>query len=155
MLSHATKAVRLLTLGGLLVLFAGVHSASAQLANQVRFTTDFPFVAGNVTVPAGTYTLSSLSADPLVLVLKGRHVEAVMYSEPARSLTEPPTAEVQFARRGNTYVLAGAWAAGDMDGVETVAAEPSHVAMTLARASQHHVAPETAKLPADRVPTAR
>jgi len=105
--------------GGLLAL-AGVHNASAQIDNELSFTTSFAFTAGNTTLPAGSYTIAPADGDdPKVLELKGGRTSVLFETESAQAKQTPSKSEVVFSRFGNGYVLKNVWVDGSDTGYVT------------------------------------
>jgi hypothetical protein len=106
-------------LGAAIVLLAGVHNASAQIENQLDFTTSFAFTVGNTTVPAGTYTIMPVEDDPWVLELKGGRTSVVFETERATPNEVASKDEIVFQRYGDRYVLKNIWTEGSDTGYLT------------------------------------
>ena len=102
--------------------FAGARNASAQIIDNVDFTTSFAFTVGNATMPAGSYTIKPDDDNPQVLILQGKNVAAMFQVDPAARQT-PSKTEVVFSRYGDTYVLKSIWIEGSDTGAETIPAE--------------------------------
>jgi hypothetical protein len=111
--------------GGILV-FVGVHNASAQIGETVEFTTSFPFTAGYATMPAGSYTITPDDDSPLVLRLSGAHTSVFVETQNAEPTQIPSKTEVVFKRYGDRYVLTEIWIEGSKEGAETLSVEAEH-----------------------------
>lgn len=83
----------------------GGVTANAQVTDRITFKTDFPFVAGNATLPAGSYTVSPMDDDPSVLELSNGKVSVLLDTEGDQPARAPSKTEVTFNKYGNTYVL--------------------------------------------------
>jgi hypothetical protein len=103
-----------------LVSLLSVMPLAAQVENGVDFTTPFPFYAGNVKLPAGTYRITSLSVAAKVLLLRnttGTH-EAMVSFIPTSSVDPNKDSDVTFDKIGDTGYLRGLSVAGETDGIE-------------------------------------
>jgi hypothetical protein len=87
------------------VLAASAATANAQVLDRVTFKTNFAFVAGNTTLPAGNYIVAPLDDDPSVLQLSNGKVSVLLETEPDRPAATPSKLEVKFNKYGNTYVM--------------------------------------------------
>ena len=84
---------------------AAAGAANAQVTDRITFKTNFPFVAGNTTLPAGNYTVTPLDDDPGVLELSNGKVSVLLDTEADRPSRMPSKTEVTFNKYGNTYIL--------------------------------------------------
>jgi hypothetical protein len=107
-----TSLIRSIGIAGGILLLAGVQNASAQLADKVEFTTKFPFVVGDTTVPAGSYTIKQDDDDPQILELTGGRTSVLFRTEDAYAQRTPSKTEVVFKRYGDRYVLKSIWVEG-------------------------------------------
>jgi hypothetical protein len=80
-------------------------TANAQVLDKMTFKTDFPFVAGNTTLPAGTYTLTPADDDPSVVEVSNGKASVLLETEGERPSRPPAKSEVSFNKYGDTYVL--------------------------------------------------
>jgi len=127
-----TSSFRLNVLAAGIVLLAGVHDASAQIENQLDFTTSFAFTVGNTTVPAGRYTITPVEDDPWVLELKGGRTSVLIETLSATPEEVPSKDEIVFQRYGDQYVLKNIWTEGSGTGYVTeTAVREEHI-------SRHH-----------------
>ena len=132
-----TSSFRINILAAGIVHLAGVYNASAQIENQLDFTTSFAFTVGNATVPAGRYTITPVEDDPWVLELKGGRTSVLIETQSATPKEVPPKNEIVFQRYGDQYVLKNIWTEGSETGYVT---EP---AVREWHISRHHGGPPT------------
>jgi len=120
---------------------AGVQNASAQIIDNVDFTTSFPFTVGNTTVPAGSYTIRPDDDNPQILMLQGKNASVLFQVDVASARKTPSKTEVVFSRYGNSYVLKNIWVEGSDSGAETMPVEGErHVAKSSAAKSEQRIA---------------
>ena len=103
-----------------MVSLLSVMPLAAQVENGIDFTTSFPFYAGNVKLPAGSYRITSLSTVGNVLLLRnttGTH-EAMVSFIPTSSVDPNKDSDVTFDKIGDTGYLRGLSVAGETDGIE-------------------------------------
>jgi hypothetical protein len=85
----------------------GVGVAKAQITNAVDFKAPSSFVAGDATLPAGSYSARPWSDDPSVLEISnaaGTH-SVLVDTESTSSETPAKNTGVVFAKYGNLLVL--------------------------------------------------
>jgi hypothetical protein len=144
MTSFVRSISRPLVVAGGILLLAGVHNASAQVTDAVKFKTSFPFTVGNATMPAGSYMIRPDDSDPLVLQLIGPRGSVFFETENATPRETPAKSEVVFKRYGDGYVLKDIWVAGPTEGAEVVAGHGErHAAKRHPSATEHRVAATT------------
>jgi len=119
---------------------AGARNASAQIIDNVDFTTSFAFTVGNSTMPAGSYTIRPDDDNPQVLLLQGKNAAALFQVEPAAALQTPSKTEVVFSRYGKSYVLKNIWIEGSDTGAETIPAEGERHAAKAGTKTEQRVA---------------
>jgi hypothetical protein len=88
-----------------------VMPLSAQVENGVRFTTSFPFYAGNAEMPAGSYKITQSDMDQNELKIQsndGMH-SALLEFIPTHSSQPHPHSDVTFHKYGNTEYLNRIW----------------------------------------------
>ncbi len=104
---------------GLLSLLS-VMPLAAQIDNGVVFTAPFPFYAGNVKLPAGSYKLTKLNINAQELLLQNSaHTDAVfIYFTPTTSVDPSKQSAVRFRKIGDTGYLRALSFAGETDGIE-------------------------------------
>jgi hypothetical protein len=114
--------VRSMVLAGGLALVVGVAPAHAQVFEAVTFTTTFPFMVGQKTLPAGSYTVRpAYEGDGSLLEVQGRDGSAVFFGEnAARPRSNPNETAVVFDRTGDHYVLSQIWDGSDQEGAEAI-----------------------------------
>jgi hypothetical protein len=104
----------------LICLFA-VSSAKAQSTNRVLLQADIPFefTVGNVTLPAGKYTVSSASDSFHILRLRSADGQAgaLVHMNSINGKADE-SAKLVFSRYGNHYFFAQAWMPATITGLE-------------------------------------
>jgi len=96
----------------------GVCGAKAQIGNSVKFRVSDPFVAGESTFPAGSY---SITQDPeeqgllLVSASDDKH-RAFVVAEPIDAGSPRKKSEVIFNKYGDTLVMKEIWVQGNIGG---------------------------------------
>jgi hypothetical protein len=126
-----------------MLVLAGVQNASAQIAHGVNFTTAFPFIVGNTTVPAGSYTVKPDDDDPGIFELSGKHTSVLFNTENVQAHKTPSKTEVVFQRYGDGYVLKDIWVEGSDTGTEAATAEGErHATKNHGAGTEHRVAGE-------------
>jgi hypothetical protein len=116
------KMVWLMATVGLLGV--GAKPAHAQVLHPVEFTTDFKFIAGNATFPAGTYMIRPVENELDLVEIVGPTVAAFVEVSPQRvKRKEPAKDEIVFNKYGQAVeVLNQLWDAVDNFGVQVVQA---------------------------------
>jgi hypothetical protein len=99
----------------ILAIFLGTLVAlGASAQEKIQFKASEPFVAGESSFPAGTYTLTQQEDDPSAWELsndsKAYHTFIIV--EPVDSITPSTKSEVTFQKYGSTLVLKRIWIAG-------------------------------------------
>jgi hypothetical protein len=118
-----------------------VQVPSAQVTGNVEFTTSFPFVVGNTTVPAGSYTLRADDDNPEIMELRGPQTTVLFEVQPTEALDVAPQTEISFQRYGDTYVLKTVSLEGSAEGAESVTAEAErHQAKNGTPTGEEHIA---------------
>jgi hypothetical protein len=113
-----------LVAAGLVIASAG--TASAQLTTTMKFTTTFPFMVGQRTMPAGAYTVTPLEADHALLELRSGRTAVLMLTEKDNPAAGPRQDEVIFSKKGDTYVLREVWDASTATGAEAIETHAAH-----------------------------
>jgi hypothetical protein len=105
---------------GLLSLLSVMPLAAQVDNNGVIFTAPFPFYAGNVELPAGSYILTQPNINTKVLLLRNSaRTDGVFVNfTPTISVDPSRKSDVTFDKYGDTGYLRGLSVAGDTDGVE-------------------------------------
>ncbi len=132
-----------------LLLFAGCLSASgtkAQLdSGGMTFAVSSSFVAGEATLPAGSYKIEQDPDDSGVLQITnmaGSHSVMVM-AELVETDAPRKKTEVIFSKYGNTLVLKQLWLAGNDSGYLIIAGHAEKKAAKTAKPVKQSVAAET------------
>ena len=105
---------------GLLSLLSVMPLAAQVDNNGVVFTAPFPFYAGNVELPAGSYKLSQLNINAQALLLRNSAgTDGVfLYFTPTRSVDPYTESDVRFDKIGDTGYLRAVSVAGETAGIE-------------------------------------
>ena len=120
------------TMGMLLLL--SVLPLAAQVANRFVFTAPFPFYAGNVKLPAGSYIITEPISNSKVVLLRnsdGAEGEFISFI-PTRSLDPQKETDVTFQKYGDTGYLQTLSVEGETDGIEFPRTKAEAKAQTMA-----------------------
>jgi len=102
---------------GVFALLAG-RPAQAQLAEYMTFRTNFPFVVGNATLPAGAYTIRRTEDSQSVYMVSGpRSVFLVANPTSHPPSIDPAKDEVIFQKFGDQFVMSEVWEGDDSTGI--------------------------------------
>jgi len=113
------KCGKLVVTMGMLSLLS-VMPLAAQVDNGVVFTAPFPFYAGNVKWPAGSYIITEPDANDKIALIrniartKGEFINFI----PMTSLNPPMETDVTFQKYGDTGYLQTLSVEGEADGIE-------------------------------------
>jgi hypothetical protein len=106
------------------VAFVGVFAllpgrpAQAQLAEYMTFRTNFPFVVGNATLPAGAYTIRRTEDSQGVYMVSGpRSVFLVANPTSHPPSIDPAKDEVIFQKFGDQFVMSEVWEGNESTGI--------------------------------------
>ena len=114
------KLSRVLSMSSLFVLLA-VAPALGQSRSSHKIQADIPFdfMVQDTTFPAGTYTVSTLTPDVVLIRSLDRHESLVVITRGVqKSLTPPDETNLVFNRYGDQYFLAQVWTVGAVSGRE-------------------------------------
>ena len=114
------KTATRLVLAAVLLVGGTVGIGNAQVLDKMTFKTDFPFVAGNTTLPAGAYTITPVDDDPMLLELSNGKVTVLLDTVGDNTTPAPSKDEVTFNKYGDTYVLHAIRDAGSQGGAEMI-----------------------------------
>jgi hypothetical protein len=105
---------------GLLSLLSVMPLAAQVDNNGVTFTTPFPFYAGNVELPAGSYILTHPNINTKALLLRNSaRTDGVFVNfTPTSSVDPSRESDVTFDKYGDTGYLRTLSVAGEPDGIE-------------------------------------
>jgi hypothetical protein len=93
---------------------------AAQIDNSVVFTAPFPFYAGNVKLPAGSYRITEPNASAKIVLIRniaGRKGAFINFI-PTGSLDPQKETDVTFHKYGDTGYLQTLSIEGETDGIE-------------------------------------
>ena len=123
---------QLFALLGLGLLFA-TASAYAQTV-ALKANVPFNFIVAGKTLPAGEYTIQSLSTIQRVLVIRGSDKPQMVMANSCASAKPSDTSKLVFHRYGDRYFLSQIWTAGNASGAELPpSSRESEVAMDFPR----------------------
>ncbi len=111
------KTLKISAVVAVMMLTAAV-SAGAQQAQRLTFTVPFSFSVENKVLPAGSYSISPLSATSSVIRSNTGSAAAVFVSIPTKGNTGRVNPELVFERHGDTNILRTIWEAGTDAGLE-------------------------------------
>jgi hypothetical protein len=116
-----------------------VMPLAAQIENGVDFTTSFPFYAGNVWMPAGSYriTQSEVVSSILEIQSSDRVHSAFLDIIPTQSVQPHAQSDVTFHKYGDTEYLNRIWAEGQQFGMEVEPTKAELKAAAKANAVEH------------------
>ncbi len=134
-----TRLMRSLVVAGGLAALVNVAPASAQVLEEVTFTTSFPFTVGQKTLPAGTYTVRpAYEGDGSLLQIQGRNDSAIFAGENAGTPRVNPREDaVVFDRTGDHYVLSEIWDGADQEGTDRIPVKGAETVKTEAHHAHH------------------
>ena len=123
---------KLIVLTGLLSVLCAIP-AMAQISTRVTFDAPSAFYAGDVEMPAGSYTVSVPNADDNLLLIEdvnGSHAAFVKYA--VTSDTPHTQSNVTFNKYGETEFLSQVWVEGQDSGMQVL---PSKAEQDAAKAA--------------------
>ncbi len=96
-----------------LILLAGMVPAFAKSSAEASFDVPFEFVAGNVTLPAGQYTVSYNAVTSALTVREAKSGACIIVlSNPAQNLQAGSETKLVFHRYGAKTFLRQLWMSG-------------------------------------------
>ena len=107
---------------------------AAQVANRFVFTAPFPFYAGNVKLPAGSYRITEPNENASIVLIRniaGTKGEFINFI-PASSLDPQKETDVTFEKYGDTGYLQTLSVEGETDGLEFPRTKAEAKAQTMA-----------------------
>jgi hypothetical protein len=113
------KFVKIVATMGMLSLLS-VMPLAAQVDNSVVFTAPFPFYAGNVKWPAGSYRITEPDASVKIVLIRniaGTKGEFIHFI-PTSSLHPHKEGDLTFRKYGDTGYLQTLSVEGETDGIE-------------------------------------
>ncbi|HEY0380355.1 MAG TPA: hypothetical protein VGC87_25810 [Pyrinomonadaceae bacterium] len=121
----------------MLALIVGFAFVTALVSNaqtrtrQVRTNVPFDFVVGDKTLPAGSYTVATVSrnsADAVSVRSSDGRRKAIRLTSAVSENAATRRARLVFHRYGSTYFLAQVWAAGSSEGREMLKSKAERTA---------------------------
>jgi hypothetical protein len=97
----------------------GVTQAHAQVTETMRFQTTFPFTVGEITYPAGTYTIRPANDQANIMEISSGTKATIFTVDfekagPNRQVQD----QVVFNKYGDQYVLSQIWDTADRSGAK-------------------------------------
>jgi len=134
-----TRLIRSLVVVGGLTALVGAAPASAQVLEEVTFTTTFPFTVGHKTLPAGTYTVRpAYEGDGSLLEIRSRDASAIFSGQNAGTpRVDPRKDAVVFDRTGDQYVLAEIWDSAEQEGTDRIPVKGAETVKVEAHHAHH------------------
>jgi hypothetical protein len=121
--------------GAVVLAIGSVLPAMAQITDGLTFTTSFPFYAGNVQMPAGSYKVTRLEMGSNELQIQSMNGKQTAFLDifPTRSEQPHKTSDVTFHKYAEVDYLDRIWVAGQRYGmkVEPTNAEQKAASTTL------------------------
>jgi hypothetical protein len=111
-----------------------VMPLAAQVDNSVVFTAPFPFYAGNVKLPAGSYIITEPIANAKIVLIRNiaRTEGEFINFIPTSSSDPQKETDVTFHKYGNTGYLHTLSVEGETDGIEFLRTKAETKAETMA-----------------------
>jgi hypothetical protein len=112
---------------------------AAQIVNGVDFTTTFPFYAGNVKMPAGSYKVTHSDVDENILQIQssdGVH-SALLDFVPTQSAQPHAHSDVTFHKYGDTEYINRIWVEGQEYGMKVEPTKAETKAAASAKVEEH------------------
>jgi hypothetical protein len=133
------RLIRSLVVVGGLAALVNVAPASAQVLEEVAFTTSFPFTVGQKTLPAGTYTVRpAYDGDGSLLQIQGRDDSAIFAGENAGTPRVKANEDaVVFDRTGDKYVLSEIWDGAEREGADRIPVKGAETVKVEAHRAHH------------------
>jgi hypothetical protein len=113
----------------------------AQIDNGMNFTTSFPFYAGNVKMPAGSYTITHTDIDETQLLIESNDGKFSAFLEFLPTQAEQPhvKSDVTFHKYGDTDYLNRIWVEGQQYGMKIEPTKAEKKAAAKAAVEEHTV----------------
>lgn len=119
-----------------------VSVAKAQITNAIDFKAPSAFVAGEATLPAGSYSVRPLADDPMALEISsasGGH-SVIVDTESSKSDTPAKSTGVIFNKYGNSLVLSEIVLANQKTGYSIISKHAEKKVAKGQTATKQHVA---------------
>jgi len=114
--SFSRVSVLLLAVTGIIALAEG--PARAQLPEELKFRTIFPFVVGNRELPAGTYEIQRVGDDQFLYLIRGPKSAIIETNFVGKApALNASSGEVIFRRYGDTFVMEEVWDPSSATGI--------------------------------------
>lgn len=115
--------------------------AMAQITDGLTFTTSFPFYAGNVQMPAGSYRVIQTGMDANELQIQSTNGEQSAFLDifPTRSEQPHKTSDVTFHKYADVDYLNRIWFAGQRYGMKVEPTKAKQKAASTTVVTEHTV----------------
>jgi len=109
---------RALVMAGMMALTAMASTRVAQAQEMMVVNIPFDFVAGNMTLPAGEYSINVAAPERTLLLIdrKDPSASAFMNTNPVTKTEIQTESKMIFNRYGDRYFLSEVWTAGSSRG---------------------------------------
>jgi hypothetical protein len=109
---------RALVMAGMMALTAMASTRVAQAQEMMVVNIPFDFVAGNMTLPAGEYSIRVAAPERTLLLIdrKDAAASAFMNTNPVTKIEIQTESKMIFNRYGDRYFLSEVWTAGSSRG---------------------------------------
>jgi hypothetical protein len=140
---------RALVMAGMMALTAMASTRVAQAQELLVVNIPFDFVAGNMTLPAGEYSIKVAAPERTLLLIDRKHAVASGFMNThAVAKTEIQTeSKVIFNRYGDRYFLSQVWAAGSSSGRQLLKSAREKEMAQIAKSETHGQVTLVAELP--------
>jgi hypothetical protein len=134
---------KLIVLTGLLSALCAIP-AMAQISTKVTFDASSAFYAGDVEMPAGSYTVSQPDADGNFLLIEDANRSHPVFVEYVVTSSDTPHAQsdVTFNTYGKTEFLSLIWVQGENSGMQVLPSKAEQAAAKAAAAEKHSLSAE-------------
>lgn len=115
--------------------------AMAQITDGLTFTTSFPFHAGNLEMPAGSYKITQLDIDSSELRIQSMNGKQSAFLDifPTRSEQPHETSDVTFHKYANVDYLNRIWVADQRYGMKVEPTKAEQKAASTTPVLEHTV----------------
>lgn len=127
--------------GALVLAIGSALPAMAQITDGLTFTTSFPFYAGNLEMPAGSYKITQFDMDSSELRIQSMNGKQSAFLDifPTRSEQPHETSDVTFHKYADVDYLNRIWVAGQRYGMKVEPTKAEQKAASTTPVIEHTV----------------